>query len=60
MTNLGEVVGQEGAELYEGVVALVEELADQLKMILLRLLVDNTVALLGHQQHQRHRQVHLH
>ena len=48
MTNLGEVVGQEGAELYEGVVALVEELADQLKMILLRLLVDNTVALLGH------------
>ena len=60
MTNLGEVVGQEGAELYEGVVALDEELADQHKMILLRLLVDNTVALLGHQQHQRHRQVHLH
>jgi hypothetical protein len=57
---LREVVGKKGAKLHEGVVALVEKLAHQLEVILLRLLVDHAVALLGHQQHQRHSQVHLH
>jgi hypothetical protein len=57
---LREVVGKKGAELHEGVVALVKKLAHQLEVILLRLLVDHAVALLGHQQHQRHSQVHLH
>ena len=36
---LAEVAGQEGAKLDEGVVALVEQLPDQLEMVVLGLLV---------------------
>ena len=53
---LAEVAGQEGAELDEGVVALV----DQLEVILLSLLVHDAAALLGHQEDQWHGQMVVH
>ena len=38
--HLGEVAGEEGAELHEGVVALVEQLAHQLQVVRLSLLAN--------------------
>ena len=57
---LAEVAGEEGAELDQRVVALVKQLPDELEMVILSLLVDDTAALLSHQQHQRHGQVAVH
>ena len=57
---LAEVAGQEGAELDEGVMALVEQLPNQLEMVVFSLLVDDAAALLGHEEDQWHGEVVVH
>ena len=57
---LVEVAGQEGAELDEGVVALVKKLPDQLELVVLGLLVHKAPSLLDHQKDQLHGEVVVH
>ena len=53
---LGKVACQESAKLDQCIVALVKELANQLQVIVLSLLVDDTIALLRHEEDEGHSQ----